>query len=81
MNSRKRHILKTITWRIISMISSFFIGWYVTEEPTGGLKTSGWVFLINSVLYYFHERAWHNYKEKLKIKREATDNISGEDNI
>lgn len=50
------------------MISSFFIGWYVTGNLMGGLKFTGWIVLINTILYYFHERIWHHYEKKQRKK-------------
>ena len=59
--SRRRHILKTITWRIVASIDTFLLTWLVTGNPKAGLAVSGLEVLTKMVLYYFHERAWYNF--------------------
>lgn len=83
MSPKKKHLIKSLTWRIISMTSTFFIGWYVTDDPMGGLKFSGWTVLFNTVLYYLHEMIWHNREKKRKEKEasEAVNNISRKNNL
>jgi uncharacterized membrane protein len=58
--SRKRHILKTITWRAVGTIDTIILGWVISGDPTIGLKVGGFELITKMVLYYFHERAWYN---------------------
>ena len=39
--SRKRHLAKTITWRIIGTIDTVLIGWVVTGDPWIGVQVGG----------------------------------------
>lgn len=66
MVSRKRHILKSITWRLIASLATFIIGWGSTGDIDIGLKIGTFDFFIKMFLYYLHERAW--YKSKYGIK-------------
>lgn len=59
--SRRRHLAKTITWRIIGTIDTVLIGWVVTGDPWVGVQVGGVEMVTKMVLYYFHERAWFRY--------------------
>ena len=58
--SRKRHLAKAVTWRIIASIVTALIAWTFGLPP----KAVGFVFvadlIIKFVLYYGHERLWYN---------------------
>jgi len=61
--SKKRHIAKAITWRIIASVTTFVIArWFFSDDPDATQKAT-WVALSESVVkmvfYYFHERAWY----------------------
>lgn len=73
--SVKRHVAKTVTWRIIGTIDTMLIGWLITGNPITGLKIGGIELITKMILYYFHERIWYkmnlglphrNSKKKLK---------------
>ena len=57
---KKRHIVKTITWRIVGSLDTFFLGTLFSGSPEIG----GWIAfseaLTKTILYYFHERVWAN---------------------
>ena len=64
--ARSRHILKTITWRIIGTLDTMLITWLLTGNPITGLKIGGVELFTKMLLYYFHERAWTRYHLELK---------------
>ena len=72
--SRKRHIAKTITWRVLASLTTFIVAYIffrddpnVTEKATGVALTEA---IIKMGLYYYHERVW--YKSNFGLKsREA----------
>jgi len=70
MNSdKKRHLLKTITWRIVGTIDTMILGWIVTGNLEIGMTIGGFEVITKMILYYFHERLWFNYvKLGRKIK-------------
>jgi uncharacterized membrane protein len=61
MVSYKRHVLKTITWRIIGTLDTMLISWIITGSWKWGLTIGGVEVITKMVLYYFHERVWYNY--------------------
>ncbi len=62
MDSHLRTVLKTISWRLISIVLLTTIVWIVTGDPTASIAIGVIDVSIKLVLYYFHERIW------LKIK-------------
>ena len=56
--SVKRHVAKTITWRIIGTLDTMLIGWLITGDIHYGLKIGGIEVITKMILYYFHERMW-----------------------
>jgi len=56
--SVKRHVAKTITWRLLGTIDTMIIGWFITGNPITGLKIGGVEVITKMFLYYFHERLW-----------------------
>ena len=56
--SVKRHVAKTITWRLLGTLDTMIIGWFITGNPITGLKIGGVEIITKLFLYYFHERLW-----------------------
>ena len=63
--SRKRHLAKTITWRIIGTLDTFIIGkilLFYTGHAEYSTEAAGLIAVLElitkTILYYFHERAW-----------------------
>ena len=61
MVSRKRHILKTITWRIVGTLDTIILSWIITGSLKIGMAIGGVEVITKMVLYYFHERAWYKF--------------------
>ena len=61
MVNYKRHLLKTITWRIVGTIDTMILGWLVTGNLKIGLAIGGFEDLTKMVLYFLHERVWYKY--------------------
>jgi uncharacterized membrane protein len=57
-----RTLVKTISWRILLTISHFINGWIVTGSIMFGLKIAGWSLVVNSGLYWLHERVWNWFR-------------------
>ena len=64
--SRTRSILKTISWRIVGTLDTIALGWFITGDPTVGLKVGGLELITKFVLYYIHERIWLRSKYGIK---------------
>ena len=54
-----RTISKMISWRVLLTISHIINGFLATGSILVGLKIAGWATVINSTIYWLHERAWN----------------------
>ena len=63
MVSYKRHIAKTVSWRIIGTIDTIIISRIITGSWGVGLAIGGIEVISKMVLYYFHERAWYKFSK------------------
>ena len=65
---KKRHVAKTITWRIIGSIDTWLISWiliqFFGENPQEAGEAASYIagleLISKTILYYFHERIWYN---------------------
>ena len=69
MVKRKRHIAKTITWRLVGTIDTMLLGWLISGNPLIGLKIGLLELITKMVLYYFHERIWYRSKFGINGKK------------
>lgn len=69
-DSKKRHIAKTVTWRIVGTIDTMILAWFISGNPIVGLKVGGAEVITKMILYYFHERSWYKIDYGLKQRRE-----------
>ena len=58
MESAKRSLIKTITWRVCATLTTFFVGWAVTGSIEFGFAIGAIEFWVKLILYYYHERLW-----------------------
>jgi uncharacterized membrane protein len=58
--SPKRHLLKTITYRVVSTVISFLILWFFFGI-TVGVSFSLFELFCKPLLYYIHERLWYRH--------------------
>ena len=68
-DSKKRHIAKTITWRIVGTIDTMVLAWVISGNPLVGLKVGGAEVITKMVLYYLHERGWYKIDYGLEQRR------------
>ena len=50
---------KVITWRILVTITNFIGGWLASGNPWVGLGVVSFALVVNSILYFVHERIWN----------------------
>ena len=67
-SSRVRHVLKTMTWRLIGTIDTIILSWWITGDATTGLTIGGIEVFSKLILYYLHERTWYKSNFGLEIK-------------
>lgn len=62
MDSVRRSLAKTVSWRITGSTATFLISYSIINNFT----ISGTIAIIqltaNTILYYFHERIWNRIK-------------------
>lgn len=56
-----RHILKTITWRLVGTIDTIILSWLLSGDLSLGVKIGGVELITKMILYYTHERVWYKY--------------------
>ena len=61
MVSYKRHILKTISWRVLGTIDTIILSWLITGSWKLGLSIGGVEVITKMILYFLHERAWYKF--------------------
>lgn len=74
--SYKRHLVKTVTWRIIGTIDTILLSWFITGNPFTGLKIGFSEVLTKMLLYYLHERLWLKFNVNESRKRHLIKTIS-----
>jgi len=70
--SLRRHLLKSLTWRIVGSLDTTLLGWLVTGKINTGLKIGGLELFTKFLFYFLHERVWH----KVKLKGESKEKIA-----
>lgn len=59
--SAKRHIAKTISYRVISTLIGFFIMWLFTGSVKIGAAFGIAELIYKPIQYYIHERIWYKW--------------------
>ena len=72
----KRHLVKSISWRIIGTIDTFLLSYILTGSMSFGLSISGVDFFSKLFLYYYHERIWFRSKIRNTNKRHLLKTFS-----
>lgn len=57
--SRKRHLLKTASWRMVGTLDTIVLSWFFTQSPLMGLQIGAFEVISKMLLYYLHERVWY----------------------
>tara|TARA_R110000796_G_scaffold70640_1_gene160526 strand:- start:42 stop:248 length:207 start_codon:yes stop_codon:yes gene_type:complete len=63
MVSYKRHIAKTISWRIIGTLDTMILSSAITGSWTIGLTIGGVEVITKMFLYFLHERVWYKFSK------------------
>lgn len=58
--AHKRTLFKTFTYRLLIIFSTIAIGYVITGQLELTIKITVYVNILNTVLYYFHERLWNS---------------------
>jgi uncharacterized membrane protein len=58
---RKRHIAKTISYRIISTLVGFLLMWLISGSIKVGAAFGVAELIYKPIQYYIHERIWYKF--------------------
>jgi uncharacterized membrane protein len=72
----KRHIAKTISWRLIGTIDTIVLSWLISGNLSLGLQIGVFEVITKMILYYFHERLWFKSSMLNKNKRHLVKTFS-----
>lgn len=59
--SRKYHLAKTFSWRIMASLTTFGLAWLITGDLGIGITISISEAILKMIFYYGHERVWHAF--------------------
>jgi uncharacterized membrane protein len=83
--SPKRHLAKTVSYRIISTLIGFFAMWWVTGDIRFGTAFGFMELIFKPFLYYAHERVWYRWfkfglveDKKSKVKKVQLNEVQSE---
>jgi uncharacterized membrane protein len=81
LNSNKRHIFKTITWRIIGTIDTFLLAVIITGDTSVSVQIGVIEVFTKMILYYGHEKLWYQIdfglekRNKKKLDNNQSNNL------
>jgi uncharacterized membrane protein len=58
---RKRHIAKTISYRIVSTVIGFLLMWLISGSIKVGAAFGIAELVYKPIQYYLHERIWYKF--------------------
>tara|TARA_B110000003_G_C16624194_1_gene524269 strand:- start:1453 stop:1875 length:423 start_codon:yes stop_codon:yes gene_type:complete len=73
LNTNKRHLAKTFSWRAIGTLDTFMLGWLITGNPLTGLKIGSAEVVSKMFLYFGHEKIW--YKINYGLDRRKANRV------
>jgi len=73
MVSYRRHLAKTVSWRILGTLDTMILSDIITGSWQVGLTICGVEVFTKMILYFLHERVWYKYsKYGLDLQRETS---------
>lgn len=66
ISTRKRSLVKTISWRVLATFDTFVISYLITGELAWASAIASLEVFTKIGLYYLHERGWERIKFGLK---------------
>lgn len=77
-SANRRHLLKTISWRVVGTIDTMILAWLISGDPMIGLKVGFAEVITKMLLYYLHERAWYKIDFGLEHRNSKSQKILDE---
>lgn len=66
MDTNKKSILKTFTWRVAHSLVAIVIAFFITHSLKMAAEILSAEVVWESVLFYLHERGWTKWGKKVK---------------
>jgi len=63
---RRRSIAKTLSWRFLASLDTFFLSWLITGNFIFAGSIASAEVLTKMGLYYLHERGWDSIRWGLR---------------
>ncbi len=57
-----RSIIKTLTYRLVIILSNFIVTYLLTGSFDLATKVASVTFVVNTGIYFFHERVWNSIR-------------------
>ena len=70
---KKRHIAKTISYRIVSTVIGFLLMWWISGSVKVGTAFGVAELIYKPIQYYLHERIWYRWI-KYGLKKDNVKN-------
>lgn len=66
MDTNKKTLVKTITWRIVHSLVAVSIAFFITHSLKMAAEIISAEVLWESALFYVHERSWVRWGKRVK---------------
>lgn len=60
--SKKRSLVKSLTWRALASFTTLTIAWFLTGSFSVSASIAGIEVVAKMIIYYLHERGWSKVK-------------------
>ena len=71
----KRHLVKSVSWRVLGSLDTLFLGWFVTGQVSVGAQIGALELITKMVFYFVHERVWHRITFGLPTRTSKANKI------
>ena len=76
MKFSKRHLAKTISWRVVGTLDTLLLSWIISNDFSFALQIGFFELITKMILYYVHERLWFKSTIKSSNKRHILKTFS-----
>ena len=76
MKVNKRHLLKSVSWRVVGTLDTFFFAWLITGSIELGVDISLITTISKIIWYYLHERGWYKLNMKESNRKDILKTFS-----
>ena len=71
VNTNKRHLIKTFSWRPIGTLDTILLAWFITGNPLTGIKIGSAEVFSKMLLYFGHEKIWYKINYGLDFRNKT----------